>query len=115
MNRFKLLSITFLGSLVVCGIFSGLYLWQRPLTPKIVKVNIQSILKQEASRISARRGTPAQEQAALDQVMIRLNRVLQDQGPQMIILDVRAVISPHVPDLTEEIRGQLLKGQGEQP
>ena len=96
-----------MGGLVACLILSGLYVWKAPHRVQVAKVDIQSLIKQQAGYLSEQHLSQTEEQAALTGVMMQLKKTLADQDPSVILLDASVVLSAQVPDMTENIRQQL--------
>lgn len=110
-DQLKLLFAALMGGLVACVVLSGLYLWKAPKPLRVAKVDIQSLLKQEARHLSEQKLSAHQEETALAQVMMRLRSVFAKQDPHTILLDHTTVLSPQVPDMTAKIRQQLNSGE----
>ncbi len=106
-NLKHLLLAGVLGGMTAFTFLTGIFLYKQPLTLKIVKVNLQHVLKEEAQKISRQGLSPEEESRALKRSLSHLNTILQAFPLNMVLLDASAVLSSQVPDYTSLVREKL--------
>ena len=96
-----------LGGMTAFTFLTGIFLYKQPLTLKIVKVNLQHLLKEEAQKLSHQGLSPDEESKALKHSFSHLNTALQSFPSNVVLLDASAVLSSQVPDYTSLVREKL--------